>query len=204
MKINEYLKEEFPSDIKKMCFIPIPDDCIKCLSNNPCRQGIDEYTVFFGGNEWENMYEDIKNIDKENLEYFFICLFTIITIDVGLYTYYKKYYSQFRKKTRYPKFGWYNKGFGISPFFVNPYKLIQVPESKGLLNKESLNKYIDEYINLFILECNEFFQSNEISIKTNEFINKILNDNQFCRKASDDSAFSLIYNRLKEKVNEVK
>jgi hypothetical protein len=200
MRISEYLKEKFPFELKKMCFIPIPDDCIKCLSNNPCGQGIDEYTIFFGGNEWENFYKDIKNIDKENLEYFFVCLFTIITIDVGLYTYYKEYYNQFREKTRYPKFGWYNKGFGISPFFINPYKLIQVPESNGLLNKESLSKYIDEYINLFILECNEFFKNNETSIKTNEFIKKILNDDQFFKKANEDSAFALIYNKLKEKI----
>ena len=201
MTINKYLKEIFPFEIKKMSFIPIPNDCIKCLSKNPCEQGIDEYTVFFGGNDWENFYKDIENIHKENIEYFFICLFTIVTIDVCFYTYYKEYYFQFRKETKYPKFGWYNKGFGISPFFVNPYKLIQVPESNGLLNRESISKYIDEYIDLFILECNKYFRINDIPIKANEFINKILNDNQFRKKVNDNSSFSLIFNKLKEKVN---
>ena len=77
--------------------------------------------------------------------------------------------------------------------------MIQVPELNGLLNKENLSKYIDEYINLFISECNDFFADNEIPIKTKVFIDKIINDNQFNNKASANSAFSLIYNKLKEK-----
>ena len=82
MKINEYLKEKFPYEIKKLSYMSIPNDCIKCLSKGSCRQGIDEYTVFFGGKEWENFHKDINNIDKETIEYFIICLFTIVTIDV--------------------------------------------------------------------------------------------------------------------------
>jgi hypothetical protein len=207
MTLNEYLKTIFADDLKKMNFLSVPDECLKCLSlttsdNGMCDKGIDAYTLYFGCQEWENMNQDIKYINKENLEYFFICLFTIITIDTGIYTYYKRYYHQFRKKTMYPKFGGYSSGFGISPYYVNPKKILEVPESFGLLNIDNVSRYCDEYINIFINECSNFFINNGIRIKTNDFINNLLNDKEFKIGINENnSVFTVIYSKLKERIN---
>jgi hypothetical protein len=208
MTLNEYFKTTFADDLAKMNFLPVPDRCLECSSLKAstyqiCNKGVDKYTVFFGGKEWENINQDIKYITKENLEYFFICLFTIITIDTGIYTYYQKYYHQFREKTLYPKFGGFRIGFGISAYYVNPRKILEIPESYGFINTGNINRYVDEYVNTFIYECNEFFINNEIEIDTNDFMTDLLTDSQFIphNNKENNSAFTLIYSKLSEKTN---
>jgi hypothetical protein len=96
----------------------------------------------------------------------------IIILDMGMFTYYKSYYSIFRRITLYPKYG--NMGFGFS--FGKPQKILEIPEKLKLISIDDISGYIDECIEIFIKDCNDFFESNKMNISTDELINKLLND----------------------------
>jgi len=189
MKLKEYLKNKFPNDLAKLKFKK-PNSVIQ---NNPDFFDIDQYTIYFGGMNWENIDQDINNIEKEFYEYFFLCLFTITTIDLTIFSHYRDYYSIFRNKTRYPKFGW--SGFG--PHYENPKKLLDIPFQKGLFRKDKID--IDEYVQLFISETNSFLESNLNQIKTVDFFNSLLTDKDFQVSENENSTLTLlIINKLKE------
>jgi hypothetical protein len=100
--------------------------------------------------------------------------------------------------TVYPKFGW----VGFGPHYKTPKKLVKIPESRGLIEKKDVIKYIDVYIDLFIEECYTFFKNNTPEITTDDFIRKIVNDGDFRFAFSDENTiFELIYNKLKRRLN---
>lgn len=169
MKLNEYLQTQFPKDLNTLKYEK-PNPAIK---SSPDLFRIDNNTIYFGGPEWKNIGRDISNIDTNNLEYFFICLFTITIIDLTIFTYYNDRYEVFRSKTMYPKFGW--SSFG--PHYENPKKLLLIPHSHKIVNFNRDPDFIKEYVDLFINECNTFFTSVISGISTKDFIGKILNDN---------------------------
>ena len=76
MKLKEYLKNQFPNDLARLKFQK-PNSVIQ---NNPDSFDIDQYTIYFGGMNWENIGQDINHIEKEFYEHFFLCLFTIRVI----------------------------------------------------------------------------------------------------------------------------
>jgi hypothetical protein len=111
-----------------------------------------------------------------------------------IFSHYRNYYSIFRNKTRYPKFGW--SGFG--PHYENPKKLLDIPFQKGLLKIEKID--LDEYIELFISETNSFFESNLNQIRTEDFFNSLLTDKDFQVSQDEISTITpLIINKLKER-----
>lgn len=190
MKLNEYLKNQFPNDLEKLKFQK-PNSVIQ---NNPDSFNIDQYTIYFGGMNWENMDNDINHINEEFYEHFFLCLFTITIIDLTMFSHYKNYYDVFRNKMRYPKFGW--SGFG--PHYENPRKLLDIPFQKGLLKIEKID--LDEYIDLFISETNSFLRSNLNQIRTEDFFNSLLTDKDFQVSQGEINTITpLIINKLKEK-----
>jgi len=194
MKVQEYRKNEFPGDLRKLEF-QRPNSVIL---NNPESFRTDSNTIYFGGRDWENITNDISNIEKNNREYFFLCLFTITIIDLTMFTYYKESYETFRRLTMYPKFGW--SGFG--PHYENPKKLLLIPENEGLLNRKKIEEYIDDYIDLLIDECNSFFGIKIPEITTKDFISKIVHDNEFQITDKDsNSVFEMVYTKIKEKIN---
>jgi hypothetical protein len=184
MNYKEYLSECFRNDLQKL--------------NYGIRQKIFGNMVFFGGDNWSNMDNDLRNIDKENRDYFCLSLFTIITFDQCAYTYYKEYYEIFREKTMYPKFGWSS---GMGYLNEQPKKLLNLPEKNGYISGEKILNIIDEYINLFIDECNEFFKIIKVNIDSNDFLIKLINDYGFMPKIDDaNTIYSEIYKRLKNKI----
>lgn len=196
MDIKDYLKNNFPSDLKKMNFLR-PNS--KILAN-PDEYRIDNNTIFFGGQNWENIDNDIVEIDKKNLENFFLCLFTITVIDMGLFTYYHDSYGTFRNKTMYPKFGW--SGFGTH--YENPKKILSVPLSYKLVDFKETSEKINDFIDLFITECDMFFETNIKNISTNDFIFELINDIEFQKTPEDeDTILGLIYDKLKDRIKPV-
>lgn len=192
MSLKTYLRNEFLRDLKKLEF-QIPNSVIL---NNPELFRIDRNTIYFGGPEWRNITNDVQYI--MNKDYFFLCLFTITVIDLTMYTYYQEYYIDFRKLTMYPKFGW--SGFG--PHYENPKKLLLIPERKNFLDRDNVAQHIDDYVNLFWDECESFFSTKIPEISTHDFINKILNDEDFQINCKDsNSVFEMVYIKLREKIS---
>ena len=190
MKLKEYLKNQFSADLARLKFQK-PNFVIQ---NNPDSFNTDQYTIYFGGMNWENIDQDIKHIDKEFYNHFFLCLFTITIIDLTIFSHFRDYYSIFRNKTRYPKFGW--SGFG--PHYENPKKLLDIPFQKSLLRIDKID--IEEYVQLFISETNSFLESNLNQIKTVNFFNSLLTDKDFQIGENENNTLTLlIINKLKEK-----
>jgi hypothetical protein len=187
MYYKEYLTNCFREDLSKLNYQIL----------DGIRRSIFGDMMFFGGMDWENIHIDLKNIKKENFEYFCLSLFTIITFDQCVYTYYEKQYNEFRKKTMYPKFGW----CGMGPHNEPPKKLLNRPEKLGYIEKIKVETFINEYIELFINECKEFFEMTKLNINQNEFLIKLINDQGFIPNDSDkNTIYEEIYNKLKEKI----
>jgi hypothetical protein len=196
LTIRTYLKNEFIKDLKKIDF-QLPNDVIR---SNPQSFRLDENTIFFGGGDWNNIQKDLSVIHPERRAYFILCLFTIVVIDLTMFTYYKDYYSDFRAKTMYPKFGW--AGFG--PHFESPKKLLSIPESKKLVDFSPIKTEIQEYVDLFVEESEVFFQQLTLSIQSVDFIYKILTDKDFqILEIDKGSFFELIYNQFKIKISQL-
>jgi hypothetical protein len=194
LKIKEYLKNQFLLDLRTMDFHQ-PNSTIL---NNPNSFRIDNNTIYFGGENWKNINNDIRNIEEKNQEFFFLSLFMITVIDLAMFTYHRTFYDTFRRLTIYPKFGW----VGFGPHYETPKKLLNIPESRGLIEKKDVFKYIDVYIDLFFDECNTFFNNNIPEITTQDFIRNIVNDQDFRFAISDENTiFELIYNKLKRRLN---
>ena len=163
------------------------------ILSNPASFGVDEQTVFVGGKDWENIEHDRSSISPEKREYFIICLFSIVLIDLIMFTYFKDQYSVYRKKTNYPKFGW--TGFG--PHFENPKKIILVPEQLNIVDFNFLKNNINGYCKWFLDKCEEEFLKSDLSINTIEFLQKITDDKDFKPTMYDqESVFNLIYIEL--------
>ena len=163
------------------------------ILSNPATFGIDEQTVFFGGKDWGNIEHDLSSISPKIKEYFVICLFTIVLIDLTMFTYFKDQFSVYRKKTNYPKFGW----VGFGPHFENPMKIILVPEHLKIVDFHFLKNNIGGYCKWFLDKCEEDFLKSDLSINTFEFIQKILGDKDFKPTIyNQESVFDLIYNEF--------
>lgn len=190
MRLEEYLKNKFPNDLKKLKF----EKPSNVIQRNLAEFDVDRYTIYFGGMNWENLEHDINHIEKEFHEHFFLCLFTISVIDLTMFSYFRNYYSIFRNKTRYPKFGW--NGFG--PHYENPKKLLDIPFEKGLIKMEKID--VNDYVDLFISETTHFLESNINQISTEDFFNSLLNDRDFQVNQNEKNTITpLIINTLKER-----
>jgi hypothetical protein len=188
--VVEYLKNDFQNDLHKMNLKQI--ECIKTCGPKNCKYHFDYDTLYFGPNDWEY---NIKNIDENNYKYLFTCLFVITIIDMGIYKYCKNYYNEFRKKTMYPKFG--NTGFGFS--FISPKEILSIPEKNNLIKIEDASQIMNEIVEIFIFECNKYFENNIFSISTKMFIVNIINDKDM-QPDGTSLIFELFIKILKEKI----
>lgn len=187
--MEQYLNNQFPTDLRTLQFTS-PNQVIQ--ENLELFQ-VDQQTIFFGGQDWSNFEQNIAQIEQDNLNWFFLCLFTITTIDVILFTHFQAYYPVFRGATRYPKFGW--TGFGVH--FENPKKLLTVPEAQGRLNRELIDQQLDEYLPLLVNRCDVFFAATPGAPTTLEFLTAILEDTDFVPTEEDQGTFySALYNRI--------
>lgn len=191
--ISNYFKNQFPIDLKTIEF-QHPN---VTLLNNPNTFKIDNNTIYFGGINWKNFNNDIRHIERNNYDFFFLSLFMISVFDLTMYTHFRTSYDTFRSLTYYPKFGW----SGLGPHYENPKKILSIPENRGFLEKRNVVKFIDNYIDMFIDEFNSFFENKTPQITSTDFLTKLLNDSDFHITNSDeDSIFELIYNKLNRRL----
>jgi hypothetical protein len=188
MALIEYRNQQFNADLNSMNFI-IPNEVIL---NNPSDFDLDQNTVFFGKQDWENLNIDIEHIEEENYKYFFLCLFTITIIDMTMFKYFNENYVAFREQTNYPKFGW----CGFGPHYENPRKILDLPSENSYLNLDVTD--IDEYYSFFVLELKNSLYNH--GIESIDFIDKLLSDNDIVINDIDGNTISgilikSIYNR---------
>ena len=188
MALIEYRNQQFNADLNSMNFI-IPNEVIL---NNPSDFDLDQNTVFFGKQDWENLNIDIEHIEEENYKYFFLCLFTITIIDMTMFKYFNENYVAFREQTNYPKFGW----CGFGPHYENPRKILDLPSENSYLNLNVTD--IDEYYSFFVLELENSLYNH--GIESIDFIDKLLSDNDIVINDIDGNTISgilitSIYNR---------
>lgn len=193
--MEQYLNNQFPTDLRRLQFSS-PNQVVQ--ENLELFQ-VDQHTIFFGGQDWSNLEQDIAHIDQDKLDWFFLCLFTITTIDLILFSYFQAYYPVFRNATRYPKFGW--SGFGLH--FENPKKLLTVPEAQGRLNRVLLDQQLDEYLPLLVNRCDAFFTATPGAPTTLQFLTAILEDTDFIPTEEDQGTFYQgLYTRIQTHVRE--
>lgn len=176
MNLEHYLKHQFIVDLQKLNY-QLPNTVIR---DHSAAFKIDEHTIFFGGPDWKNLSNDIKQIQPIYYENFFLCLFTIVTIDLTFYTYFQEYYTLFRNQTKYPKFGW--TGFGVH--YENPRKLLDIPYQLGLFDENKLN--YEAYSTLFFDSLSNYLQSLEAPITVENFMDKLINDQAFETNIADE------------------
>jgi len=193
MNLKKYLKNQFLTDFRTLNF----EKPNQTIQEHPEAYRIDSDTVYFGGSDWKNIKNDIIRIDKNNLEFFFLCLFTVSIIDLTMFKYFGVKYGVFRNKTRYPKFGW--SGFG--PHYENPKKLLLIPLKEKIVDFSHINEHINEYVDLFIDECTDFFSKNTPEIETNDFISSMLNDRDLQLNPGDQNTIiEVIISNLKKRI----
>jgi len=192
--LEDYFNNEFQKDIERINFKELV--CKNC-SPKECRFNFDLDTVYFGDQE---IIEVSKYINKNNYECFFISLFMIIIIDMGIYkycrnNYYKKGYKIFRERTMYPKYG--NIGFGFS--FLPPKNIFSVLEKLNIININEINNYIEDFNHLFINKCKMFFEYINPNININDFIKFLLEDKDMIPEEKD-IIFNIFVNGLKNEI----
>ena len=163
-----YLNNHFQSDLRK-----IGINRLSCIDTcKSCKYNLEIGTLYFGdGDKWINNIKN--NIDKHNQKYFILCLFIIILIDSSVFTYCKCYYRYFREKTKYPKFG--NTGFGFS--LLPPNDILSQAESHNLISISNVTEEdISTLVEIFVNDCNNYFNTNKMDISINKFINNIITD----------------------------
>ena len=98
----------------------------------------------------------------------------------------------------YPKFGW--SGFG--PHYENPKKLLLIPQHANFTNFDYISNHVEEYIDLFIEECDRFFREFIPEIQTNDFILRFLEDPEMqLQQQEKGTIIELILAGFKKKLN---
>lgn len=187
MNFIEYQNNLFLNDLRK---IPYRNDILRHER---------EPSQVFGDIRWgkEQIKIDLQNIDSANMEYFILCLFTIVTIDQNMHANFKRYYPIFRSSTMYPKFA------------AKDWKDVQAP--KWILYRAYTEKYTDfawtkanigNYVDDLILQASNYFHKLHIPISSKIFFNKMVNDEGFSINEDEKgTVFELIRNTLVEKLS---
>lgn len=103
-------------------------------------------TVFFGGQDWKNVEQDLAGVPAADRCQFVLCLFMVVLNDQALHASRPDLYQRWREKTAYPKFGW--AGFGAH--FENPFKLLSIPEQRGLIDPAELVAAMPTFIPFYL------------------------------------------------------
>jgi hypothetical protein len=188
LKIKKYFENQFLTDLESM------DLKFTCF-------GDDRY---FGGENWSNISNDIKNIKARNLDFFLLLLYMRTVIDVTLHSFRNINpsinYDRFSDENRFPKFAYCTD----TRFIIeNPKKLLIIPEGRGLISKGNVIKFIDVFIDLFVQQCVNFFRDRtSFPFSTEDFLNQIFNDRDFKIESIDENTvYELIYNKLRGRLN---
>lgn len=179
MPFQDYYLNQFPHDIETLEYQELPEYYFR----DPHLYGVDEYTRFFGGINWQNIERDIRNIDRNNLDYFILCLFMIVVTDSLMHTYYHDQYLEFRELTKYPKFGWP----GMRPNHENPKKILSVPYERQVTRFNGID--VNEFVNFYTETWNNFFREYFPEISIINFIRAFLNDRDLAMSIEERNTF---------------
>jgi hypothetical protein len=166
--MNDYFYKKFPGQLRGLEYQRPNQVVIEHIMR-------DNAVVFFGGQHWDNVSNDLAAIPPEDRPRFILSLFMVILTDQCLYTYYKDSYKLWREKTQFPKFGW--SGFG--PHNENPFMVLYIPERKKVVDTNKVIELLPEFVKFFVEETKNYFKANLPDVNTTEFFNKIKNDSSF-------------------------
>lgn len=138
--MHDYFYSVFPNQLKTLSYLKPP----QYLSEMHHLGG----ALFFGGSDWENAATDLARVPPEDRPRFVLSLFMIVLTDQALFTHNTNAYDEWRRRTNFPKFGWF--GFGVHN--ENPFKLLSVPEQEGLVDAEEIIAAMPEFVDFFIAE----------------------------------------------------
>ena len=171
MNIEQYYPNQFLKDLSKLS-LKKPNSVILGYSK---KIGVDNTTIFFGGQEWEHCVLDMQVSEYKN--YFALSIFAMVCNDLNMHANFNLHYPKFRKFTNYPKFGW----SGFAPHFESPEWLIKKPVSLGIVNFE--NETLKQFAALWKATIIDFFTLHIPEILPTQFIEKLCNDDVFTRSS---------------------
>ena len=145
--MRDYFFGRFPSQLGLLAFRRPDSVVLEHIMRDPS-------VVFFGGADWENVANDLRQVPENDRPQFVLCLFMVVLTDQALYTYFRDSYDGWRRRTNFPKFGW--SGFG--PHNENPFKLLRASERNQVVSTDSILNLIPRFVRFFVDETTEYFQ----------------------------------------------
>lgn len=151
LKFKDYFDNNFIEDL----------NTIKFEQGHPLRDQDDG--ISFGGTDWQNCVNDLRDIPKENLGYFILSLFYITSRAVTIHAKFREEFHQFNKAANYPIF---YGGFGG---VQNPKKLLLKPIEIGLITEEEIRELFNPFLGFYLIESYIFHQTFIPSISISDY-----------------------------------
>lgn len=164
MKLDTYFNQGFQKHLGLLQFRPV-NQVLKDLFH-------DSSLVFFGGRDWTHIQQDLAGIPRAERAHFVYGLLTIVLADQCMQAYFKSDYPQWRQATAYPKFGWC--GFGLNN--ENPYKLLAKAEMSGLVDVQTLNALMPEFVVFMRNIVKDYFAQHLPHTSPQRFFTHVLGD----------------------------
>lgn len=130
--------------------------------------------LFFGGENWDNIKNDIATVSESNREDFILSLYFIELIEMNMYANFKSEYASFRAKTLFPKFGF----VGMGPHYYYPQNIFEFSSKKGIINLSNIKPRLNEVVKEYINQYEENYQAGVFPIPAKDFFNAVLNDKE--------------------------
>jgi len=164
MKLETYFNQGFQKHLGQLQFRPV-NQVLKDLFH-------DASLVFFGGRDWVYIQQDLAGIPHAERAHFVYALLTIVLTDQCMQAYFKSDYPHWRQATGYPKFGWC--GFGLNN--ENPYKLLAKAEASGLVDVQTLNTLMPEFVVFMRNIVRDYFSQHLPRSSVQRFFSHLLSD----------------------------
>jgi len=150
MNIREYYLNDFRADLTT--FMP-------------------DLRLSYFGHSWEYNCQDLDRIPLGRRPAFLICLYFTILVDQGMHAHFRHFYDKFESLTRYPK---YCRGLG--QFQKNPRGILLYPVERGIVAQESLEEVLNDGMDLFVEQVDDFCRNHMPEISPRDFFWKLLYD----------------------------
>lgn len=142
--MQQYFFERFPLQIRRLGYWPA-DEAVR-------RQMRDDKVVFFGGQHWESVRDDLSAIPATDRPQFLLCLFMLVLADQTLQLQFKDLYPRWRQLTYIPKFG--PAGAGV--YNDHPLHILSAADHAGLIDLEFASLFVPELIGFMGAELERF------------------------------------------------
>jgi len=179
MEIRNYYLKTFRTDVEKIRFrlgskVTNPND------------------FFFDREEWKRAVRLMEDNNKKAC--FIFSMFITVASDQTMHAYYQNFYDDFRRLTRYPKFGW----CGLGPHNENPLELIQYAIEDNAVDSNSIDSMSKEAAKLFVDEIFDFLGNHICEVSPKKFINNFLNDKDVANRSSQSNVVKIFIDDIRE------